>query len=82
MFLERNLIALEPRNGWRQHQTNQSREAIEWLEYENSKIGGRIQVSCVKSVHVKKFSCSILPQLRLSEMCWSVHCSLHALSQK
>lgn len=59
LFLERNLIALEPRNGWRQHQTNQSREAIEWLEYENSKIGGRIQVSCVKSVHGKKFSGSV-----------------------
>lgn len=57
MFLERNLIALVPRNGWRQHQTNQSREAIEWLEFENSKIGGRIQVCYLhKKSAVKKFN--------------------------
>lgn len=78
MFLERNLIALEPRNGWRQHQTNQSREAIEWLEYDNSKNGGRIQVSCVKSVHVKKFSCRVLLHVKVSDM---IH-TVHALSQK
>lgn len=45
MFLERDLIALEPRNGWRQNQQNQSVEALPWLEFENSKIGGGIQVS-------------------------------------
>lgn len=74
MFLERDLIALEPQNGWRQNQTNQSREAIEWLEFENSKIGGGIQVSCVKSMHLRKLCCSALPQLRFSEMVWTVHC--------
>lgn len=74
MFLERDLIALEPRNGWRQNQTNQSREAIEWLVFENSKIGGCIQVSCVKSMHLRKLCCSVLPQLRFSEMVWTVHC--------
>lgn len=45
MFLERDLIALEPRNGWRQNQQNQSVEALQWLEFENAKIGGGIQVS-------------------------------------
>ena len=44
-FLEPDLIALEPINGWRKHQLNQSQEAIEWLEFENLKIGGRIQVT-------------------------------------
>lgn len=43
-FLIRDLIALEPRNGWRQNQQNQSVEAYQWLEFENSKIGGGIQV--------------------------------------
>ncbi|CAH3027262.1 unnamed protein product, partial [Porites evermanni] len=42
-FLIRDLIALEPRNGWRQNQQNQSVEALQWLEFENSKIGGGIQ---------------------------------------
>lgn len=45
MFLDENLIALEPQHGWRKNQVNQSAEAIEWLEFENSKLGGegRIQ---------------------------------------
>lgn len=45
MFLKPNLIALEPRNKWGKHQVNQSQEAIEWLEFEDSKVGGmrRIQ---------------------------------------
>lgn len=43
-FLIRDLIALEPKNGWRQNQQNQSVEALQWLEFENSKIGGGIQV--------------------------------------
>lgn len=38
--LEPDLVALAPRNGWRKHQVNQSQEAIEWLEYEGSKVGG------------------------------------------
>lgn len=45
MFLKRNLIALEPRNGWRRNQQNQSMETLPWLEYENSKVRGEIQVS-------------------------------------
>ena len=45
-FLEPNLIALEPVKGWRQNQQNQSVEALQWLEYENHKIGGGIEVSC------------------------------------
>ena len=43
-FLIRDLIALEPKNGWRQNQQNQSVEALQWWEFENSKIGGGIQV--------------------------------------
>ena len=45
MFLERNLIALEPRKGWRRNQQNQSVEALQWLEYESFKRGGEIQVN-------------------------------------
>ena len=45
-FLEPFLIALEPVEGWRHNQQNQSVEALQWLEYENHKIGGGIQVSC------------------------------------
>ena len=44
IFLTQNLIALEPRDGWRQNQQNQSMEALQWLEFENSKMGGGIQV--------------------------------------
>ena len=43
-FLIPDLIALEPKNGWRQNQQNQSVEALQWLEFENSKIEGGIQV--------------------------------------
>ena len=43
-FLEPNLIALEPVGGWQHNQQNQSIEALQWLEFENSKIGGGIQV--------------------------------------
>ena len=43
-FLELNTIALEPVGGWRHNQQNQSVEALQWLEFENSKIGGGIQV--------------------------------------
>lgn len=39
-FLIRDLIALEPKNGWRQNQQNQSVEALQWWEFENYKIGG------------------------------------------
>ena len=44
-FLEANLIALETQTGWRSNQVNQSMEALEWLSYENAKIGGGIRVS-------------------------------------
>ena len=53
-FLEPGLIALEPARGWRHNQQNQSVEALQWLEYENHKIGGGIQVSF----------CRLLLQLR------------------
>lgn len=56
MFLESNLIALEPQK--EENQVNQCKEAIEWLEYENFKKGGGIQVCkklrSVKSLHFKK----------------------------
>ena len=45
MFLEKNLIALEPKNRWRQNQQNQSVEALQWLEFENAKLGKDIRVS-------------------------------------
>ena len=65
-FLIKDLIALEPRNGWCQNQQNQSVEALQWLEFENAKIGGGIQVrylNCSKSMHLRKFICSVLPHL-------------------
>ena len=43
-FLELYTIALEPLGGWRHNQQNQSVEALQWLEFENVKIGGGIQV--------------------------------------
>ena len=44
-FLEDNLIALEPQGGWRFNKVNQSKEALEWLAFENAQSGGGIQVS-------------------------------------
>ena len=44
-FLEENLIALEPQEGWRSNRVNQSAEALEWLSFENAKIEGGIRVS-------------------------------------
>ena len=70
MFLEPNLIALEPRNGWRRNQQKQSVEALQWLEFENFKIGGGIQVSLHK---LRKLSCSVLLHFRFGEMFCSVH---------
>lgn len=43
-FLEPYTIALEPLGGWHHNQQNQSVEALQWLQFENSKIGGGIQV--------------------------------------
>ena len=44
-FLEPYTIALEPLGGgWRHNQQNQCVEALQWLEFENVKIGGGIQV--------------------------------------
>ena len=51
-FLEPYTIALEPLGGWRHNQQNQSVEALQWLEFENAKIDGGIQVT------IKNFSCS------------------------
>ena len=44
-FLEKDLIALEPQGGWRSNRVNQSAVALEWLAFENAKIGGGIRVS-------------------------------------
>ena len=44
-FLEPYTIALEPLGGWRHNQQNQSVEALQWLEFQNAKIGGGIQVT-------------------------------------
>ena len=44
-FLTKNLIALEPMEGWRMNQVNQSDVALEWLAYEQTKVEGLIQVS-------------------------------------
>ena len=47
--LEPDLVALEPRNGWCKHQVNQSQEAIEWLEYKDSKVGGMERIQHVRN---------------------------------
>ena len=44
-FLEPYTIALEPLGGWRHNQQNQSIEALQWLEFQNTKMGGGIQVT-------------------------------------
>ena len=50
----KHLIALEPRSGWRFNQVNQSAVALEWLEWENAKIGGQIQV-CINEIETLTF---------------------------
>ena len=70
-FLIENLIALEPRNGWRQNPQNQSMGALQWLEFENSKMGGGIEVRffrCSKSLHILKLSCRVLLHFSVGEM--------------
>ena len=54
-FLEPYLIALELVEGWRHNQQNQSCEALQWLEYENHKIGGGIQVSCSVCLQIRNY---------------------------
>lgn len=49
IFLEENLIALEPQHGWRKNQVNQSQEALEWLEFENWKLGGEGRIQHVRN---------------------------------
>ena len=39
-LLPENTIAIEPMNGWRGACVNQSHIALEWLSYEDSKLGG------------------------------------------
>ena len=63
-FLEPYLIALEPVGGWRHNQQNQSVEAPQWLEFENRKIGGGIEVSCSVFRQIKIVSCSVFRQIR------------------
>lgn len=47
--LEPGLIALEPQHGRRKHQVNQSQEALEWLEFEDSKLGGMGRIQHVRN---------------------------------
>ena len=84
-FLIENLIALEPRNGWRQNPQNQSMEALQWLEFENSKMGGGIEVRffrCSKSLHILKLSCRVLLHFSVGEMFYTVQWSMHSRNQK
>ena len=39
-LIPEDTIAIEPLNGWRGAQVNQSKEALEWLCYEDFKLGG------------------------------------------
>ena len=63
MFLQPNLISLETHNGWRTNQVNQSVEAIEWLEFENFKRGGGIQVNKVAVFYriLTEMDCTLQP---------------------
>lgn len=47
--LEQDLIALEPQRGWRGNHFNQSAEALEWLYYEDFKLGGLGRVRHVRN---------------------------------
>ena len=38
--LEEDLIAIKPQNGWRGNRVNQSKVALEWLYFEDWKLGG------------------------------------------
>ena len=83
-FLIRDLIALEPKNGWRKNQKNQSVEALQWLEYENSKMNGEIQVrglTCVKTMQIKNFTCSVLPHILFCERIKTLHMRSHTTIQ-
>ena len=83
-FLIRDLIALEPKNGWRQNQQNQSVETLQWLEFENSKMNGEIQVrslNCSKSMHLRKFICSVLAHFQVHDMFHTVQTQMHATNQ-
>ena len=83
-FLIRDLIALKPKNGWRQNQQNQSVEALQWLKYENSKMNGEIQVrglTCVKSMQIKNFTCSVLPHVLFCERIKTLHTLRHTTIQ-
>lgn len=42
--LEEDLIAIKPQNGWRFNRVNQSKVALEWLYFEDWKLGGVSQV--------------------------------------
>ena len=47
--LEQDLIALEPQRGWRGNHFNQSAVALEWLYYEDFKLGGLGRVRHVRN---------------------------------
>ena len=86
-FLEPYTIALEPLGGWRHNQQNQSVEALQWLEFENAKIGGGIQVtiknfSCMESLHILNGTCNVLLQISIRELFTTVRWSMHTTNQK
>lgn len=47
--LEEDLIAIKPQNGWRGNRVNQSKVALEWLYFENWKLGGGSRVRHVRN---------------------------------
>ena len=47
--LEEDLIAIKPQNGWRGNRVNQSKVALEWLYFEDWKLGGVSRVRHVRN---------------------------------
>ena len=48
--LEEDLIALEPQNGWRGNRLDQSKVALQWLYFEDWKLGGVGRVRHVRNM--------------------------------
>ena len=62
-------------------------EALQWLEFENAKIGGGIQVttknfSCMESLHILNGTCNVLLQISIRELFTTVRWSMHTTNQK
>ena len=47
--LEEDLIAIKPQNGWRGNRVNQSKVVLEWLYFEDWKLGGVSRVRHVRN---------------------------------